>query len=40
MNLGDNALRHNKSTRDEAVAKIARRYRIFVDDFEKAKGTK
>ena len=29
-----------KTTRKEAVAEIARRYRAFVDDFESAKGVK
>lgn len=32
------ALRDKKTTREEAVAEIAKRYRTFVDDFEKAKG--
>ncbi len=34
------ALRDKKTTREEAVAEIPRRYRTFVDDFESAKGAK
>jgi myo-inositol catabolism protein IolC len=34
------ALRDKKTTREDAVAEIARRYRTFVDDFETAKGYK
>ena len=40
MRGGDDALRQTKTTPDEAVAVIARRDQDFVDDFEKAKGTK
>jgi hypothetical protein len=40
MSVGYNALRHHQSTPDEAIAVMARRERVFVDDFEKAKGTK
>jgi hypothetical protein len=40
MSVGYNALRHNKTTPDKAVAETACRYQAFVDDFEKAKGTK
>jgi myo-inositol catabolism protein IolC len=34
------ALRDKKTTREDAVAEIARRYQTFVDDFETAKGYK
>jgi len=33
-------LRDKKTTREDAVAEIARRYQTFVDDFETAKGYK
>jgi hypothetical protein len=31
-------LRDQKTTREKAIAEIARHYQTFVDDFEKAKG--
>jgi len=40
MNVGYDVLRHDRSTPDQAVAVAARRDQVFVDDFEKAKGTK
>jgi hypothetical protein len=40
MNVGNKAFRHNQSTPDEAVSVMARGDQVFVDDFEKAKGTK
>jgi hypothetical protein len=40
MSVGYDALRQPKATPDGAVALMARRDQDFVDDFEKAKGTK
>jgi hypothetical protein len=40
MSVGYDALRHIKTTPDEAVAVTASRDQDFVDHFEKAKGTK
>ena len=40
MSVGCEAQRQAKPTPGEAVAVMARRDQDFVDDFEKAKGTK
>jgi hypothetical protein len=40
MNVDYDALKHGRSTPDQAGAAVARRDQDLVDDFEKAKGTK